>query len=561
MVKPSKSMQPEHVDLQQAAKRIGKGAAFGEDSFRNYMALKIATQRQQFGLVLPPPPPALPSNVKGKPSLSMLKPPPQKQEAFEESFDTNQEPTSSNFPTATTQQPQAGTADRTLAHIMNGNPPSGRVAPSANQTSNHEESTSTTYERPTLLERSSLAPLSQMAYSTTGDHLARGNRTTIDDSGKHANPSDRSVRFAEDTTPAKWERKKEKTKMQSMINRLKKRHGRGNHKLERKNGKRRKSEGLNKRIEKDQDSTVSMDSQLDPPEKEDGLSELDRLFAITDWNDSKIRSNDDAITKDAETCGGQRIQSITMKMKPAPSTIAEEEGKSTTMVKDSLSELDRMFEMAETANTGDSHSSFHHHESGDASQENPREQQEGLTELDGILTKIGAANNDDSRVTCGDKSSGQKKLDVPEQQYHGLTELDRIFSTTGTTGELEETAPLFDVERDKSGESNRSVAEEYHAVDAVVAVTSDSSAIDNEPGECLTATTTMASSATPSPKTIRRLRPDLFFYGVVVKIAGYTNPDNETIRRLLQKHGGDLEAYETERVTHIIAQQLSVRMM
>ena len=67
--------------------------------------------------------------------------------------------------------------------------------------------------------------------------------------------------------------------------------------------------------------------------------------------------------------------------------------------------------------------------------------------------------------------------------------------------------------------------------------------------------------APPSPKSIRRLRPDLFFYGVVVKIAGYTYPDNETIKRLLQKHGGDLEAYETERVTHIIAQQLSVSII
>ena len=62
----------------------------------------------------------------------------------------------------------------------------------------------------------------------------------------------------------------------------------------------------------------------------------------------------------------------------------------------------------------------------------------------------------------------------------------------------------------------------------------------------------------PSPKSIRKSRPDLFFYGVVVKVSGYTNPDNETIKRLLQKYGGDYETYETERVTHIIAEQLSV---
>jgi len=52
-------------------------------------------------------------------------------------------------------------------------------------------------------------------------------------------------------------------------------------------------------------------------------------------------------------------------------------------------------------------------------------------------------------------------------------------------------------------------------------------------------------------------RPDLFFYGVVCLINGYTNPDAETLQRLLQKHGGDVERYETMRVTHILASQLS----
>ncbi|GKY92379.1 hypothetical protein MPSEU_000208800 [Mayamaea pseudoterrestris] len=52
-------------------------------------------------------------------------------------------------------------------------------------------------------------------------------------------------------------------------------------------------------------------------------------------------------------------------------------------------------------------------------------------------------------------------------------------------------------------------------------------------------------------------RPDLFFLGVVVLVNGYTNPDTETIHRLLHKHGGDLEKYETSRVTHIIAENLS----
>lgn len=52
-------------------------------------------------------------------------------------------------------------------------------------------------------------------------------------------------------------------------------------------------------------------------------------------------------------------------------------------------------------------------------------------------------------------------------------------------------------------------------------------------------------------------RSDLFMLGVVVLINGYTNPDAETLQRMLQRHGGDVEKYETSRVTHIIAEQLS----
>ena len=60
-----------------------------------------------------------------------------------------------------------------------------------------------------------------------------------------------------------------------------------------------------------------------------------------------------------------------------------------------------------------------------------------------------------------------------------------------------------------------------------------------------------------SAKEKRVVRPDLFFYGVVVLINGYTNPDAETLQRLLQRHGGDVERYETSRITHIIAERLS----
>jgi hypothetical protein len=64
--------------------------------------------------------------------------------------------------------------------------------------------------------------------------------------------------------------------------------------------------------------------------------------------------------------------------------------------------------------------------------------------------------------------------------------------------------------------------------------------------------------STPSSTLkLRRDRPDLFFLGIVVKVNGYTDPDNETIKRLLQRYGGDFETYETERVTHIVAEHMS----
>lgn len=58
-------------------------------------------------------------------------------------------------------------------------------------------------------------------------------------------------------------------------------------------------------------------------------------------------------------------------------------------------------------------------------------------------------------------------------------------------------------------------------------------------------------------KRQKNSRSDLFFTGVVVLINGHTNPDATTLMRLLHKHGGDLEKYETRRVTHIIAERLS----
>ena len=64
------------------------------------------------------------------------------------------------------------------------------------------------------------------------------------------------------------------------------------------------------------------------------------------------------------------------------------------------------------------------------------------------------------------------------------------------------------------------------------------------------------SSGTSSLK-LKRKRPDLFFLGVTVMVNGYTNPCSDTIMRTLHKYGGNLEKYETDQVTHIIAENLS----
>jgi len=67
----------------------------------------------------------------------------------------------------------------------------------------------------------------------------------------------------------------------------------------------------------------------------------------------------------------------------------------------------------------------------------------------------------------------------------------------------------------------------------------------------------LSSSSTASDLELKKSRPDLFFLGIVVLVNGYTNPDTETLQRLLHKYGGDLEKYETSRVTHIVAEHLS----
>jgi BRCT domain, a BRCA1 C-terminus domain len=55
----------------------------------------------------------------------------------------------------------------------------------------------------------------------------------------------------------------------------------------------------------------------------------------------------------------------------------------------------------------------------------------------------------------------------------------------------------------------------------------------------------------------REDRPDLFLRGVVVLINGYTEPDAGTLQRMLHRHGGSVEKYETDHVTAVIASELS----
>ena len=606
MVKPSKSMQPEHVDLQQASKRSGKGAAFGEDSFRNYMALKIATQRQQFGLVLPPPPP--PGSLKSTPLVSKAKPPPQKQGGAV-GFKPHQKPTLSNFSTPTTRLAQADWATRMSAQRMKRNPISGKVAPSLNQMLDPPSGALTVKKRLTLSERSSLAPFSQMAYPMTGESPGKVNRTKSDGTSKDCTSSDRSVRFAEDiaieneNAPTRRGKKrvkrKPKTKMESVISRLKKRHGRGNRRLERKNAKKRKIEGHSNQIEGGEETNTKMDLPLEPADKEDGLSELEKLFALADEKDLEIRSNNDERKNQDKTFRAQRTEVKPSATKIDVSTIAAEEGKSALMVEYSLVELDRIFATAEAGNDGDSPPSFHRHESEAGRQDIRPKQKNSPTELDKMFATAQTINDDDSCLSFhrhesddGGQDISEKQPDNPiepdrlfltsevgtddaspfhhknsesrdtkyhisEQQQDSLTELDRIFSTAGAANDDNSS---FYVDNDNSGESCQDVPEQK-ITDTIADMALDSPAVENEAEESSMLTATKASNATLSPKSIRRLRPDLFFYGVVVKIAGYTHPDNETIKRLLQKHGGDLETYETERVTHIIAQQLSVSIM
>lgn len=71
-------------------------------------------------------------------------------------------------------------------------------------------------------------------------------------------------------------------------------------------------------------------------------------------------------------------------------------------------------------------------------------------------------------------------------------------------------------------------------------------------------TPTSTSQSPPKSNSLRKKRrKDLFFSGITVLVNGYTEPASDTIQRMMHKHGGELEKYETDQVTHIIAQNLS----
>ncbi len=489
MVKPSKSMQPEHVDLQQAAKRVGKGAAFGEDSFRNYMALKIATQRQQFGLVLPPPPQQQQQQQQQQRQASKQDPPPKHEKT----------PSKPSLPP--------------IASPPRYRPKPAEAIPASRKRPN-QDTKPTIYKRPTLLERSSLAPLSRMPPSAT---TAAATTTATTSPARSVRFADDLERLAETTTTKQSEPPPnfKKTKMESMIGRLKKRHGRGNRRLEQKTIKKRKREEIinNNKVDNcDESSNVQRESPLGASEQEDGLAELARLFAMTD--ETEIGNNNGQQHSESADCKEKESERNPKEDRtPTPhmnSDIAAGEKILRPVIQNGLAELDRIFASSEMGKDGKFPSSH--------CDNNEKDHRDNFTESDKLVSTVREHKDGDDDSFCVEDF---------------ITEND---GKPMLQNELNEAIPETKL---------------FHEMDEEEA----------EEDSSIPSAGTTPSARPPSPKTMRRLRPDLFFYGIVVKVAGYTYPDNETIKRLLQKHGGDLETYETERVTHIIAQQLSVSII
>lgn len=138
----------------------------------------------------------------------------------------------------------------------------------------------------------------------------------------------------------------------------------------------------------------------------------------------------------------------------------------------------------------------------------------------------------DSLDATAHKQQLQQQQQQQEQQLVSIT--NAVSSPTS--------AAIADIDSDDDPE-----------VDAILGISTKSSPAEQTSRSSLAQTNLLHK---PSPQTLRE-RPDLFFLGVVVMVNGYTNPDTETIQRLLHKHGGDLEKYETTRITHIVAEHLS----
>ena len=355
MVKPSKSMQPENVDLKRAGRKTGSGAAFGEDSFHNYMALKIAGQRDQFGLIIPPPP---------KPQLQ-----PPSEETLQDSDDDDDDDASnqkfSSFPTPATRQVKSTVAKLVAAKIGLASTQRATAVIASLKNSNPSYS-SIISKRPTLLERRSLLTCSsQLPFPSNSDDQII--KTTVDvddvddvdvDGSKCTNTAssmgyattDRSVHFAEGINPtekgaatARPEKKKKKTKMESMIHRLKRRHGRGNRKLENKKKERSKTTKHNGQEEKQEEENCNRRNFPVEPvlEQEDNLTELARIFSAAEDDDDSNNRSDHHERKDNE---GVCEQQVTQTEK----AIVAFEGASAIMAaEDSLTELARIFSTAD----------------------------------------------------------------------------------------------------------------------------------------------------------------------------------------------------------------------
>jgi len=68
----------------------------------------------------------------------------------------------------------------------------------------------------------------------------------------------------------------------------------------------------------------------------------------------------------------------------------------------------------------------------------------------------------------------------------------------------------------------------------------------------------LPTQKTPDDSSRKRRRPDLFFRGVTIMVNGFTTSiDDETLKRIMHKHGGNFVKYEMSSVTHIIAESLS----